>query len=144
MPKIVRIADGEVVEIFEAMPVFHPSLMQQIRDDAPDDATFGWSFDGTSYAPPPPPPPTEQDYVMAVQNMLDAKAQERNYDNIASACTYDGDPDPIFSAEGAACKAWRSAVWRRCYEDLAKVQSGEMAQPTIEEFLASLPTLTWP
>lgn len=88
--------------------------------------------------------PTERDYVMAVQGMLDSKARERKYDDIASAATYDGDPDPIFAAEGAACKAWRSTVWRRCYEDLAKVQAGEMVQPTIEDFLASLPTLTWP
>lgn len=87
---------------------------------------------------------TEDDYTGAVEDMMDAKVRERKYDSIEKACTYDGDPDPIFAAEGAACKAWRSAVWRRRYEDLAKVQAGEMAQPTIEAFLASLPTLTWP
>lgn len=88
--------------------------------------------------------PTEDDYTQAAEAMMDAKVSERRYDSIGKACTYDGDPDPIFAAEGAACKAWRSAVWRKCYEDLAKVQAGEMTQPTIEDFLASLPTLTWP
>ncbi len=90
------------------------------------------------------PLPTEHDYVMAVQQMMDAKAQERRYDNIASACTYAGDPDPVFNAEGAACKAWRSAVWRECYTALAEVAAGTRPQPAIEDFVASLPNLIWP
>lgn len=88
--------------------------------------------------------PTEHDYVMAVQGVLDSKAQERRYDNILSACSYGTSTVPTFAAEGQACVAWRDAVWAQCYSDLAKVQAGEMAQPTIEDFLASLPTLTWP
>ena len=88
--------------------------------------------------------PTEHDYVMAVQGVLDATAQERRYDNILSACSYATSTDPTFAAEGQACVAWRDAVWAKCYSDLAKVQAGEMAQPTIEDFLSSLPTLTWP
>jgi hypothetical protein len=90
------------------------------------------------------PPPTERDYVMAVQVLLDSTAQERRYDNIASACTYAGDPDPVFDAEGMACKVWRSAVWRACYEALAEVQAGTRPIPTIEDFVASLPKLVWP
>lgn len=90
------------------------------------------------------PPPTERDYIMAAQHMMDEKAQERRYDNIASACTYAGDPDPVFNAEGAACKVWRSAVWRECHTALAEVAAGARPQPTIENFVASLPNLIWP
>lgn len=86
----------------------------------------------------------QQAYMLAVQDMLDAKARERAYDGILSACTYVDDVNPRFAAEGAACKAWRSAVWAQCYADLAAVQSGAMQQPSIGDFLASLPQLTWP
>ncbi|HVJ31676.1 MAG TPA: hypothetical protein VND94_01060 [Terriglobia bacterium] len=90
------------------------------------------------------PPPTEADYVAAVQAMLDTKARERNYDNIMSACTYAASTIAKFKAEGDACLAWRDAVWAQCYTDLAAVQAGTMAQPTVGDFVASLPHLTWP
>ena len=52
MGRIVRIDSGTVVEMFDAMPVLSPVLMDQIRDDAPDDVAQGWTFDGTAFAPP--------------------------------------------------------------------------------------------
>jgi len=97
-----------------------------------------WLNEAWTYAP------IERDYVMAVQVLLDETVQQRNYDNIATAASYAGDPDPIFNAEGTACKAWRSLVWRKCYTDLAAVQAGQMPQPTVEQFVASLPALVWP
>lgn len=112
------------------------------------DANIGDSYDKAnclfSSLPAILPPPTMRDFVMAVQVVLDAKAQERGYDGILSACTYADDTNSKFAAEGAACKAWRSAVWAQCYADLAAVQAGTMAQPTVAAFIASLPQLTWP
>lgn len=88
--------------------------------------------------------PTQQQYTDAIQSMLDAKAQERLYDNILSACTYATSTAPKFKAEGEACVAWRDAVWARGYELMGQVKSGQMPAPTIPELLAMLPTMTWP
>ncbi|HVJ40151.1 MAG TPA: hypothetical protein VM639_01590 [Dongiaceae bacterium] len=145
MSKIVRIAEGHIVEIFETMPVLHASLMAQIREDAPDAAAQGWSFDGMNYAPPPPlPPPTERDYLAAVQAMLDAKAQERAYDGIVSACTYAGSGVARFDAEGTALKAWRDLVWNACYARLAQILAGPVPQLSPEDFAATMPSFAWP
>lgn len=88
--------------------------------------------------------PDVPDYVSAVQSMLDLKAAERRYDNILSACTYATSTQPKFQAEGQACVAWRDAVWSKCYELMEQVDAGTLAQPTIEELLAMLPTMEWP
>lgn len=94
--------------------------------------------------PVPPAPPTVAEYVRQVQTMLDAKARERNYDGILSACTYATSTVPKFQAEGQACVEWRDAVWSQCYVLLDQVSTGELAQPSIEALLAMLPQLEWP
>ena len=91
--------------------------------------------------------PTEEEIqsqlTQAVQAMMDAKAQEKNYDNIHTACTYANSTDETFRKEGIACVAWRDAVWRKCYDILAEVKAGKRAIPTIEELIAELPELEW-
>lgn len=77
----------------------------------------------------------------AVQHVLDAKAQELNYDNCLSVCSYIDTGVAKFDAEGRAFRAWRSAVWAKGYEILAQVQAGERAIPSEEELLAELPEL---
>ena len=80
----------------------------------------------------------------SVQQLLDSKAKERNYDNILSLCTYATSVNPTFSAEGQAGVEWRDAVWAKCYQVLDEVNSGTREVPTKEELLSELPTFTWP
>lgn len=77
----------------------------------------------------------------AVQHVLDAKAQELNYDSCLSVCSYIDTGVPKFDAEGRAFRAWRSAVWAKGYEILAQVQSGQRAIPTEAELISELPKL---
>jgi hypothetical protein len=88
--------------------------------------------------------PAVPQYVAAVQAMLDAKAQERHYDNILSACTYATSTNAKFQAEGQACVEWRDAVWAECYALMDKVMSHMQPQPSVEELLAMLPPMVWP
>ena len=83
-------------------------------------------------------------YVNAVQAHLDAEARTRNYDSILSLCTYATSTDVKFAAEGQAGVAWRDAVWAKCYSTLVDVATGVRTQPTVEEFIAELPTIIWP
>ncbi|MGI9217127.1 MAG: hypothetical protein ACR2JA_09050 [Hydrogenophaga sp.] len=81
----------------------------------------------------------------AVQQHLDATAQARGYDSILSACTYAASTSARFRPEGAACIAWRDAVWLHCHAVLAAVMAGARPTPTAAELLAELPAaIQWP
>ena len=73
-----------------------------------------------------------------VQEYLDKTVQSRNYDNIASACSYANSTDPIFAAEGKACVAWRD-----CYQIQDNVIKGLSGIPTADELISNLPVLEW-
>jgi hypothetical protein len=90
------------------------------------------------------PPPMEADYARAIQSHLDSVARERGYDSVFTAATYAGSRNPQWAAEAAALIAWRDAVWAHAYAELATVQAGQRAQPTIAEIVAELPEMTWP
>lgn len=83
---------------------------------------------------------TVQQYTDAVQSHLDAKARTKNYDDIVSACSYAGAPNP-FQAEGVKFVAWRGGVWAKCYEIMGEVQTGGRPAPTIAELIAELPEI---
>jgi hypothetical protein len=111
---------------------------------APGDSVIGSTWDGQQFIAPAPAMPTVAEYTAAVQAHLDAKAQERNYDGILSACTYATSSNPKFKAEGQACVDWRDAVWAQCYATMAAVQQGQQLPPTLAELIDSLPDLVWP
>src|SRR5262245_31362296 len=50
----IRVQDGRVVELFSALPVLHPDIMQHIFEV--DQAQEGWDFNGVTASPPPTPP----------------------------------------------------------------------------------------
>lgn len=79
----------------------------------------------------------------AVQAHVDATAQTRDYDNGNSIAGYVASTNPIWASEAQAFVAWRDAVWAYAFAELAKVQHGAREIPTVEEFLAELPTINW-
>ena len=95
--------------------------------------------------------PTQEDIVKsriteiqsAVQNLLDSKAREKNYDNGFAIASYANSTDTIFHEEANRFIAWRDACWRECYNILAQFQSGEIEMPTVEYVLSRLPSLNW-
>lgn len=93
---------------------------------------------------PPVLPPSENDFKIAVQGVLDAKAQERNYDGILSLCSYASSTNPVFAAEAAAGSTWRDAAWAHCYQAMADVQNNLRQPPTVAELVAELPAMVWP
>jgi len=80
----------------------------------------------------------------AVQQHLDSKARERNYDGILSACSYVSSTNIQFAAEAQACVEWRDACWAGCYEVMTAVKLGTREIPTSEELVEALPVLEWP
>lgn len=104
--------------------------------------------DGEAWSDSQPPLPQTGDstlaYVEAVQRHLDVEAQRRKYDGILSACSYATSTVNKFRAEGQACVEWRDAVWSACYELLARVESGSVPEPSVDELIAVLPPMIWP
>ena len=95
-----------------------------------------------------PPPSFEQRAALllaVVDAHLNATAKEMGYDDIRTAVTYAEEPAvPKFQAEGQALRAWRSLVYAKCYEVLAKVQANEIAEPDEAQLIAMLPALQLP
>ena len=83
----------------------------------------------------------QKELTDAVQRVLDSKAQELNYDNCLSVCSYIETGVAKFDAEGKAFRAWRSSVWAKGYEILAQVQAGQRGIPTEAELISELPEL---
>lgn len=98
---------------------------------------------------PVTPPPTQAEFLasaeraftQAVQNHLEQGAKTAGYDDIISACSYAGAPNP-FQAESQSFVSWRGNVWAYCYQELNKVKTGVRPFPSVEQIISELPIRT--
>ncbi|MBJ2155257.1 hypothetical protein [Variovorax sp. IB41] len=92
--------------------------------------------------PEPAPTPTLEERAAALLRAVDAHlnvaARARGYDSIITAALRAGYPGP-FHDEGMAFAIWMDSVYAKCYELLAQVQAGEIAEPTAEQLIVMLP-----
>lgn len=96
-------------------------------------------------------PPTQEEIVrrrideikVKVQNVLDAKAHELEYDDGFTLATYATSTKERYRNQAIQFIAWRDNVWDKCYEILNAFQSGEIEMPTVEYVLERLPSLNW-
>lgn len=82
-------------------------------------------------------------YTGYAQNMMDNVAKGRNYDSIASACSYYNSTNEKFANEASTCIRYRDEVWLTCYKLLDDVMAGKLEIPSKEDFLALLPKFSW-
>jgi len=92
---------------------------------------------------PSPQPLTQNDFIRAIKQQLDKKAQEKNYESEYSIASYTDSTNQLWQQEAQAFVTWRDAVWLYAYSELALVQAGDKPVPTIEQFLEGLPDLIW-
>lgn len=78
-----------------------------------------------------------------VQAHMDVKAKEKNYDSIASACSYENSDIEKFRNEGIKARKWRDLVWNTCYKILNDVIEGKREVPTDTDLISELPVLDW-
>lgn len=78
-----------------------------------------------------------------IEELIARKVAEKDYRSASSCASYALSTNPQWKAEAEAFIAWRDNVYITCYQIFDAVQNGEPV-PTQEEFLAQLPTLTWP
>ena len=80
----------------------------------------------------------------AAQTHIDSVAQARGYDSGLSCISYAGGSHPVYSAEGTAFRDWRDAVWDYCNTLDASVQAGTITMPSMEDYIAGMPSIVWP
>ena len=100
-----QLDENNVVVNFVLVGGFSPGFVD------PTGAVMGSTWTGTSFTPPPGPPVTVEGAEAEIQQILDAFAQSWGYNDMVTACSYVGDPNAQYAAEGAALLAWRSATW---------------------------------
>ncbi len=92
----------------------------------------------------PPEGPTISDYEDAIQSLVDSTARERQFRDGVTLASYTASTKPKWAAEAQVFVAWRDNVWFYAYGELAKVQTGQRPQPTVEQFLTEITPIAWP
>jgi len=107
-----------------------------------------WQVQRLPVQPEPEPQPNFEQRAAAllgaVDGHLDSAAQAKGYDNRNTFYMRAAVPSSPFYREGIVFAIWMDAVYAKCYEVLAAVQSGAMTEPTQQQLLALLPALNLP
>ena len=79
-----------------------------------------------------------------VQALMDEFASSKEYDGIASACSYKDSNIPNFKADAEKCIAFRDNTWMALYFYFDRIASGELTVPKDSaEIMSQLPELVW-
>ena len=88
--------------------------------------------------------PKVDDYQKAIQEVVDSVARAKQFNDGVTMASYVASTVEPWAAQAQAFVSWRDNVWQYAYSELAKVQAGERAQPSVPKFLSELPEISWP
>jgi hypothetical protein len=86
---------------------------------------------------------TLDDYSTVMREYMDTVAQQRGYDSALSVLSYVASTNLAWAQEARAFAAWRDQAFGYAYQQFDAFKSGAIPQPTIAQFLAGLPAITW-
>lgn len=81
-------------------------------------------------------------YTMQLQDIVDKAAAAKGYKDGFACAGYFNSTNVQWAAEAQAFIAWRDAVWE--YAHTVLDNSTPENYPTLEQFLANAPQITWP
>src|SRR5471032_2526736 len=124
-------ANGTIVNtiVVDSLDVLPDLVDASIGGSIGDRVTMDGNGVPTGFIPAPETPPSQTEIEDAIQASLDSYAGSWGYNDIASACTYVGDPCAKFNAEATVLRAWRSATWLSVEQTDAAIQGGTQAYP---------------
>lgn len=128
----VEVKPGRVLPLVEIKP--EGRLGGYADEIGVDQVTRTWSI----------AEPEIGEYQAAIEAHVDAVARERGYSSAVSCASYVSSTNAIWQEEAEAFIAWRDAAWAYAFAELASVQAGNRAVPTIADFIAELPAIEWP
>lgn len=87
----------------------------------------------------------KEQFRVSVQAHVDATARGRDYHDAVTLASYDtpSQTDPVWRAEASAFVIWRTSVWHYVNAQLHQVTEGYREVPTVEGFIAELPSIEW-
>lgn len=86
----------------------------------------------------------QQQVEASIRELVEAKPLERGYDNLMTLTSYTTSSNAQWKAEAEAFIAWRDSIFEYSYQVLADVQAELISLPSFDDFMAKVPTLTWP
>ena len=84
------------------------------------------------------------DCTRALEKEINDKAAEKSYSSGVSCASYKDSTNPQWAAEANIFIVWRDSVYSYAYDYLSKAQSGKIKNPSIENFIAGVPVISWP
>lgn len=85
-----------------------------------------------------------QEFKLALEAAIAAKALERSYSSAVSCVSYKDSTNAQWAAEAQAFILWRDICYEYAYDYLSQALEGQIPSPNIEEFLLGLPEMQWP
>jgi hypothetical protein len=87
--------------------------------------------------------PSQSDYQIAIQNLIDATAQSRQYTDGTSLAGYRDSTIAQWASEASAFIQWRDQVWSYAYQQLSAFEAGQRQRPSVDALLTELPPMKW-
>lgn len=104
---------------------------------------LAWVAAGNTPATPAPVPLTKDDYAAAVQAHINKAAADQGYFDEPTCASYVNSANAEWSADGTAFVLWRDEVWESALAELAAVEAGQRAAPTVAALVSELPVIVW-
>lgn len=82
-------------------------------------------------------------FLPYIDELLNEKAQSKQYGSAVSISTYANSTNPQWKAEAETFIAWRDAVFAYAINIQTEVEQGSPI-PSLDEFKDGLPTIIWP
>lgn len=76
--------------------------------------------------------------------LIDKKASEKQYLNAVSCASYVTSSNDTWADEASAFIVWRDNVYEYAFDYFKQVQEGAIRNPSMQDFLAGIPSLVWP
>lgn len=134
--------NNKVADVQENQFPVHPAL-QWVSCDGSVKIGFLYDFDNQSFSDPSIKPLTLNDYSLAIKDLLDSKASEKNYFSEDSIVSYAHSTNQTWAQEAADFIAWRDQCWQYAIDVQARVEGGEIEPPSVGNFIANAPVLNW-
>lgn len=83
------------------------------------------------------------DYAGRLEYHIEQKAIDKGYKDSTRLATYTNSAIEQWKSEADQFIIWRDSCWQYAYNIQQQVLNDEIEAPTLEEFEANIPTLTW-
>lgn len=82
-------------------------------------------------------------YSETLQSHIDSKAAEKQYNNGFACASYANSTNQNWKNEALAFIAWRDSCWSYLIDTQTQIENEEIEPPSIQDFIANIPSFNW-